>query len=192
MFERRYPHGQHVCALYRTPQERISQAADYLQDGLNAGDRILYVAESTAALEDLRKAIAAGVPDFAARDSRGAVLAFTHDEAHLQGGHFDAERMLQMLNEAIDAALDFGFAGLRTCGDMSWLLRHVPGSDQLLDYESMVTSMFEGRPASGMCQYDESALSHAILDGALTTHPMAVVAGAHRPNPSYRPLTPDA
>ena len=187
MFERRFPHGQHICALYSTREERIAQAAEYLQDGLAAGDRILYAAESAADLEELRAAIAAGIPDFDARVAAGAVIELTHDEAHLQDGHFDAERMLAMLNDLIEETLDRGFAGLRTCGDMSWLLRKAPGSDQLLVYESMVNSLFEGRPVSGMCQYDEMRLPVSVRGTAMLTHPVLALGGTHGPNGLYQP-----
>lgn len=57
-------------------------------------------------------------------------------------GRFDSERMLRMLNEAVEAALNDGFAGLRTCGDMSWLLDDAPGTQHVVEYESLLNQFF--------------------------------------------------
>jgi hypothetical protein len=38
--------GQHICAVYETPEEQIAIAAEYLADGLRAGERAFYVAEN--------------------------------------------------------------------------------------------------------------------------------------------------
>ena len=37
--------GEHICALYQTEEEQIAVAAEYLADGLRAGERVFYVAE---------------------------------------------------------------------------------------------------------------------------------------------------
>lgn len=58
---------------------------------------------------------------------RGALVEATHDEAHLADGSFSSERMLRLLNEAMETALKDGFTGLRACGDMSWLLAEPEG-----------------------------------------------------------------
>lgn len=50
--------------------------------------------------------------------------------------------MLRMLNEAVEAALNDGFAGLRTCGDMSWLLDDAPGTQHVVEYESLLNQFF--------------------------------------------------
>ena len=49
--------GEHICALYQTEEEQIAVAADYLADGLRAGERVFYVAESDGALTRFRAAL---------------------------------------------------------------------------------------------------------------------------------------
>jgi hypothetical protein len=95
--------------------------------------------------------------------------------------------MLQRLNDAVEAALNNGFSGLRTCGDMSWLLQDPPGADQVLEYEALLNQFFQSVRAAGMCQYDRRRLPAHLIDHALTTHSSAVIDGFHKPNPFYRP-----
>src|SRR5262245_35584795 len=115
--------GEHICALYETEGEQLAVAAEYLADGFRTGGRALYVADSEAALDRFRAALnkqGINVPNMV---KRGALVEATHAEAHLAGGRFDSERMLSLLNESMETALKDGFNGLRTCGDMSWLLK---------------------------------------------------------------------
>jgi hypothetical protein len=53
----RFEHGQHVCAVYETPEEQIATAAEHLADGLRAGERVFFVAESQAALARFHMAL---------------------------------------------------------------------------------------------------------------------------------------
>jgi hypothetical protein len=51
-------------------------------------------------------------------ESRGALLLRTHDEVHLADDIFGLREDARLLNQAVEDALNDGFAGLRTCGDM--------------------------------------------------------------------------
>src|SRR4029078_1758888 len=90
------------------------------------------------------------------------------------------------LNDAVELAMLDGFTGLRTCGDMSWLLLDAPGSAQVFEYESFLNRFFEGVPAQGMCQYDRRRLPPDLIDHALATHPSAVLKRRSAANPLYR------
>ena len=137
--------GEHICALYQTEEEQIAVAADYLADGLRAGERVFYVAESDAALTRFRAALNRQGINVPVMVKRGALVEATHAEAHLADGRFDSERMLRFLNEAMETALTDGFSGLRTCGDMSWLLKDPVGADQVVEYRSSPESVFSWR-----------------------------------------------
>jgi hypothetical protein len=98
--------------------------------------------------------------------------------------------MLTMLNDAVEAALNDGFTGLRTCGDMSWLLGDAPGSEQVHEYEALLNQFFSSVRGSGMCQYPRRLLAAAQLDMALSSHSTAVVGGRHKFNPFYQLANP--
>jgi hypothetical protein len=177
-----YRQGEHICSIHESADEQVATAADYLADGLRAGARALYVGESEAAFDRLRAALDGAGIDAAVAEKVGALLLRTHAEAHLQDGAFDSERMLAFLNEAIEEALEDGFAGLRGCGDMSWLLGDAPGTEQLLEYEAHLTRFFLRTPAAAMCQYDRRRLPPRFVNHALATHPSVVIDGVHKAN----------
>ena len=181
-----YRQGEHICAVYKTEDEQLATAAEYLADGLRAGERVFYVAESPAAVKRFRAALTRCGVNAAAKAKQGALVESTHADAHLVDGRFDVERMMRLLNEAVESALNDGFAGLRTCGDMSWLLQKPAGAESVVEYEALLNQFFEGIRGAGMCQYDRSRLPEHLIDHALATHPSVIVDARHKPNPYYR------
>jgi len=179
--------GDHVCALYDTREEQIAVATAYVADGLNRGERCLYVADSPTALYMFCESLDRFGVDSRSAVDRGALLLATKHEAHLVDGRFDCERMLRLLDDAVEKALNDGFVGLRTCGDMSWLLDNAPGSNQVLEYEALLSQFFQNVRAVGMCQYDRHRVQATLLDHALATHPTVVVEQRHKHNPFYIP-----
>ena len=184
---RGFTQGDHICALYETAEEQLAVAAHYLADGLRRRERCDYVGPSPAGLTRFRAALAAEGIDADAAVKKGALIMATTDSAHLDGGRFESERMLRMLNDAVEAALNAGFVGLRTCGDMSWLLGEPEGAEQVVEYEALLNEFFRGVRALGMCQYDRARLPPHLVDHALATHGSVTVGRHHTHNPFYEP-----
>ena len=185
----RYRQGEHICAVYETDAEQLRTAAEYLAGGLRAGERAFYVADCEDGLGRFRAALAAIGIEADPFVERGALTECTHATAHLAGGAFDGRRMLALLRDEIASARDDGFAGLRACGDMSWLLSDAPGADQVVEYEAQLNGLLRDARAAVMCQYDRSRLHPQWLDHALATHPSVLVNGRHKANPFY--VAPD-
>lgn len=169
--------GEHICSLYDTEDEQIAVAVGFLADGLRRGERCVYAAASPAALGRFRVALAKAGIDVRDMTKSMALVQLTHAEAHLVDGHFDCERMLRFLNETVEQALREGFSALRTCGDMSWLLKAAPGSDQVIEYESFLSGFFRGVPAAGMCQYDRQRMAGPWIAHAVHTHTSTISPG---------------
>jgi hypothetical protein len=181
--------GDHICSLFETEEEQIAMAAEYLADALQRGERAFYVSQSNAAVPRFRAALRTHGVNVATMLKKGALVESTHADAHLAGGRFDPERMLHLLNEAVELALNDGFTGLRACGDMSWLLQQPDGADDAIEYEALLNQFFRGVRAAGMCQYDTRRLPPDLVHNGLATHSSACVNGAHRHNPFYESRT---
>ena len=181
-----FQQGQHVCAVYETRDEQLAVAAAYVADGLLMGERCLYASGSSHDLEDFRSILQAVGVDASGEERRKSLILLTSDQAHLRDGQFNCERMLRMLNDAVEEALNDGFLGLRTCGDMSWLLDNPPGSHQVVEYEAVLNQFFQNVRGLGMCLYDRTRLPAGLLDhAALAAHSTIVVDKAHQENPHY-------
>ena len=142
--------GDHICSIYDTEEEQLTTAAAYMADGIVRGERCLYIGATRAALQRFDAALQAAGLDAAALIERGVLIEVTHAEAHLIGGRFDCERMLALIDDAIEQAIADGFSGLRVCGDMSWLLLDAPGSERWGTTKRGSTRSFRA-PAAPQC-----------------------------------------
>ena len=185
-----YKQGEHICSLYDGEDEQVTVAAQYLADGLRRGERCLYADDGRDGFQRFRDALNREDIDAAAAARAGALIELPHSKAHLAGGRFDGERMLAMLDEAVEHALNDGFMGLRTCGDMSWMLTGSYGYEQVQEYESLLNEFFRQLRACGMCQYDRRRFRLNVIEDALTTHSTMVLDGHHQPSPLYKERRP--
>jgi hypothetical protein len=171
-----YQQGDHVCTLFSSREEQIAAAIEYIQGGLERGERCLYVCGEQAPDEfrgELRRA-GINVED---EEKRGALVLITKREGHLKGGMFSAAKMIEMLRAAVDDALKAGFAGLCAAGDMTWLLDDAPGSHEIVEYEALLNHFYAHNRALGLCQYNRRTLPAKILDTCMATHKHIRVAG---------------
>ena len=171
-----YQQGDHVCTLFSSPHEQLAAATDYIKQGLERGERCLYVCgEQTP--QEFRAALHRAGIDVDIEEGRGALILLTKETGHLKGGSFSASRMISMLSAAVKDALGEGFAGLCAAGDMTWLLDEAPGSDEIAEYEALLNHFYKTNRALGLCQYNRRRLPAAILDHGIATHPTIRIAG---------------
>jgi hypothetical protein len=78
-----------------------------------------------------------------------------------------------------------GYRGMRSCGEMSWAMRGIPGSDRFLEYETLINTVTSDFPFTGMCLYDARLFSGDILFKVLQVHPYMVARGQIVRNPFY-------
>jgi hypothetical protein len=173
--ERRFLQGQHICSVYDSRDEQLRVAVAFISEGLQVGERCLYVASTDADLDAFRALLSSGGVETSVAEASGALLLRTSAEAHLQSGYFDAEQMLGLLNAALEDALNAGYAGLRTCGDMSWLLEEPVGAGHVIEYELLLNPFFQNVRALGMCQYDRSRLPAPLVASAIDAHACALL-----------------
>ena len=171
-----YQQGDHVCTLFSSAEEQLAAAIDYIRQGLDRGERCLYVCgEQTP--DEFRDGLRAAGIHVEREEQRGALVLLTKETGHLKGGSFNAARMISMLSTAVEDALKDGFAGLCAAGDMTWLLDEAPGSEELAEYEALLNHFYRSHRALGLCQYNRRRLPAAILDHGIATHPTVRIAG---------------
>lgn len=171
-----YQQGDHICSLYTSPEEQLKAAVEYIKGGLGRGERCLYVCGEHT-LQDLRAALEAVGVDVKEEEARDALILVTKDKAHLKGGRFGAEKMMSLLHQAVQDALDAGFHGLCAAGDMGWVMDQAPGTEELAEYESRLNDFYANNRALGLCQYNRATLPHEFLDHCIATHRFVRIEG---------------
>ena len=119
---------------------------------------------------------------------RGALVLDSNDD-HLVDGCFVVDRMITMLEAAVDQALADGYAGLFATGDLTWEFGPEKELAKLVDYEWHLEQLFRRQPAlSGVCQYHRDLLPReAIREGAVSHASLFISDTISRLNPHYVP-----
>jgi DNA-binding response OmpR family regulator/signal transduction histidine kinase len=178
--------GDHLCCLYETEEEHRAVLAPFLCQGLERGEKVLYITDARTAATVIRYLRDEGL-DAESYLTRGQLKILTADDAYLKQGVFDPEGMITLLRTETEQALAEGYAALRVTGEMTWALRGLPGSERLIEYEAKLNEFLPSSSCLAICQYDRQAFGADLLLDVLSTHPIAVVGTEVYDNFYYMP-----
>jgi hypothetical protein len=118
--------------------------------------------------------------------TRGA-LVLGSDDDHLVDRRFVVDRMIDMLDAAVERALADGYSGLFVTGDMSWEFGPERDFSTLVEYEWRLEQLFRKQPAlSGICQYHRDLLPReAVREGVVSHESVYISDTISRLNPYY-------
>ena len=161
---------RHQCLIYRgAPSVHLAGLGTIIQDKLRQNYRCLYL-NSPAMVAGLRSALAATGVNVAEESASGRLVA-TSDQDHLVHGVFNPGRMLDLLQQAYDEALNDGYQGLWASGDMTWEFGSAQDFSRLMEYERGLEAFFRTHPAMcGVCQYHADILPHEVTRKGLAAH----------------------
>jgi hypothetical protein len=175
----------HLCLIYDSEEQRRKIVSEYLAAGLKRGELVRYFADTTAP-DDIRGWLSEKGVELKEDDSFRIVKA---ESAYCPGGSLVPQQVLDNAVARYTIAKEAGYSGSRACGEMTWALRGIPGSDRLLEYEVGLNLIENDFPHIGMCQYDARLFDGAMLFKVLQVHPYMVAQGQVVRNPFY--IKPD-
>jgi hypothetical protein len=175
-----------VCALYSDSDELARVVAEFLAEGLQRSERCWYVSASDDT-RAVRSALQARGVDVAREMERDALNILSSSAAYIVDGAFNPELTMYLFNDAIEEALADGFAGFRAAANMSWALDVGMDMEQLITYEALLRALFSSARVTGLCLYDRQRMPLAVIDGALSTHPVVRTSSGYGVNAFYEP-----
>jgi MEDS: MEthanogen/methylotroph, DcmR Sensory domain len=116
---KRLKQGDHICAIYENPRERLEVAVPFVIDGLAKGERCVYILDESGMGEIVQALTAAGV-DVGRERQRGALRFTTPEETFLRTGKFETEAMMDIFRQAEADVIADGFTGVRITGEPPW------------------------------------------------------------------------
>lgn len=183
-----YPAGTHMCLIYNDEAERHKIISKFMAGGLKTGEKVAYFVDDISPMDV-----------YAWLEKMDVILpkkaideAFTAAEAqktYCPDGIFIPERMLATLREFYDQSVAQGYSHCRVSGEMGWALKNLPGSDRIMEYESLVNVVVTTHPVTAVCQYDANRFDGATILKCLEVHPYMIVHGQVVYNPYY--ITPE-
>lgn len=170
--------GTHICLIYNDDRERKKVITKYVESGLLDREQVYYLADEMSPEEAKQWLSDIDVEcDDCIVDSAEAV--------YCEGGYFSADRMLDNLKKYYKAGIQAGHSACRVTGEMSWALRGIPGSEELMEYESRINLVVPEYPITAVCQYDARRFDGDTIFECLRVHPYMIVRNQIVRNPYY-------
>ncbi|MFW6234754.1 MAG: MEDS domain-containing protein [Spirochaetota bacterium] len=180
----RYAAGTHICLVYRDDAERRRIVRHFVESGLFEDEQVFYLAD-TAERPDVDAWLANLDIDPTAIRRDSSLQLEQALATYCPDGTFYPLGMTETLKRTYEAARSRGFTHARVSGEMSWALKKLPGSDRLIEYESMVNDVVRTHPITAMCQYNANAFDGITVFRALQVHPFMVLGGQIVRNPYF-------
>lgn len=127
--------SRHVCAFFHTKDEEYRVLLPFIQEGFEQGDRAFHIVDPRHRQAHLQRLREAGI-DVDGAEAKGQLEVRRWEDAYLQAGHFDQDRMLALLEEVLQAGKARGYPLTRLVANMEWALEDRPGVNDIVEYET--------------------------------------------------------
>lgn len=176
-----YPERHHMCMIYDNEAQRRKIVSEYLAAGFERGETVRYVTDTTTPEEVRSWLLESGVE--LPEDKSFSI--FKAESFYCPSGQFNPQELINGMLSRFELLQKAGYSGVRSCGEMSWVLRNILGSDSLLEYEVLLNTVTGTFPHLGMCLYDARLFDGATLFKILQVHPYMIAQGQIIRNPYY-------
>ncbi len=177
---------RHICAFFNSREEEYRILLPFIQEGLEQGEKAFHIVDARHRPERLRRMEEAGV-DLAEAERQGKIEVRVWEEAYLQGGQFDQDAMLALIEEVLQSGKAANHGLTRLWANMEWALEDRPGVDDIVEYESRLNYVLPKYDDAVVCTYDLAKFSATVVMDILRTHPMVIVGGILQENPFFVP-----
>ncbi|MGR9053007.1 MAG: MEDS domain-containing protein [Gammaproteobacteria bacterium] len=175
----------HICAFFHSKEEEYPILLPFIKEGLERGEKAFHVVDPKLRSEHVRHLEGAGI-DTGIVEKNGQLELRNWQDAYLRDGHFDQQRMLELLQSVLDRARLDGYPLTRLVAHMEWALEDRPGVDDIVEYECRLNYFLHRYPDPVVCVYDLAKFGACVID-ILRTHPMVIIGGVLQENPFFVP-----
>jgi DcmR-like sensory protein len=181
------PH-RHICAFFNSIDEQHRVLRPFIAEGFADGDKSFHYVDPERREEHLSWLADAGinVPEVM---GTGQLEVQPWQDATLRGGRFELETWLSTFEEVLQSGPTAGYRQTRFFGHMEWALADLPGTENLMEYETRVNYVIPKYEDTVICAYDLTKFGASAAMDALRTHPFVIIGGLLQENPFY--VSPD-
>jgi len=166
--------GDHLCQLYETEEERHEVTCAFLLQGLERGEKVIYVGAEEV-LQRVRSGLSGMGVDVARVMRSGQLSLRQPGEVYGSPATFDLHSTLQVWSREAEAPGKGRWSCLRAAGDMSWALAYPSCWQKLLVYEAEINRFPASDKCILLCQYDARGFDPNFQLSLLHTHPRVLV-----------------
>jgi hypothetical protein len=117
--------------------------------------------------------------------TNGQLKVVSTEDTYLQDGCFAVERMFNIVENALIASQNSPYSMIRACGEMQWALKNLPGTDELMEYETRLNLLTPKYDCNILCIYDINKFSGSAVADILASHSHVIMNGKIHKNPHF-------
>lgn len=167
--------GDHAFTAYDGERDQWSVLGAFVRQGLIEGEKVLVFMAPEVTDEQLLTRLDARTPALVQAWERGQLTLSSMRALIRPDRGFTAERQWQRLIEEADLAVREGYPAMRAYIDMAWVADLGTDVDDVIRRECSAQHLFENRPYSEVCAYDERWFSGEVLERMLRAHPRTLL-----------------
>jgi hypothetical protein len=180
----------HVALIYETLEDQMAAVLPFVEVGLVLGEQCYYVATEHKPKTVIEQMNSFGI-DTELYQASGALVVVEAKDTYQQGGEFDPEKMIGLIESLTQSALAAGYSGFRGTGEGRWALSDHNAMQRLIEYEVKLDQAMRRLPARALCQYNLNLFPTDIIHGAFATHPKLIYKRRLRNNVFHVPQIND-
>jgi hypothetical protein len=176
--------NRHICAFFTDMDEHYRVLQPFIKDGFDQGEKSFHLIDPARRNDHLTRLRDAGIDVEEAVDS-GQLEVHAWEDGPLHGERFDKDTWLAGFEEVLQSGPASGYAKTRFLAQMEWALVDLPGTADLIEFETRVNYVVPKYDHTVICAYDLSKFGASTVMFALRTHPVVIIGGLLQENPFY-------
>lgn len=176
--------NRHICAFFNGMDEHYRVLQPFFKDGFDSGDRSFHLVDPERRRDHLDRLAEAGV-DVDGAMASGQLEVHPWEDGPLHGESFDQDTWLAEFEHVLQTGHQAGYARTRFVAQMEWALVDMPGTEDILEFETRVNQVVPKYEDTVLCAYDLSRFGASTVIYALRTHPLVILGGLLQENPFY-------
>lgn len=166
------PWGSHFAFFYEIKRDLIEIAVPFLRSGLDNHELCLWVTEGFTEGE-AEQILMESLPDFGNCRQKKQIEIISNLDWYLEGGDFDANKILKKFSDKHEQAMANGWDGFRAIADLSWAGREQ--WKRINAYECDIDALVEKHNMLVVCTYSFKECDPDYIIHILTSHQLGIL-----------------
>ena len=162
------PNGVHGCLAYERPDDFLPHGVRFLADGVDRGERLVYV--SGRPQDQMRRDVAL-LRSPSDLEASGALTLMSYADADDLDALVVPDRQIEVFAAATEQAVADGHRGLRVLAELTGLAVTPHRRARLLQYEHLATRYMSSHPMSALCVVNRTVVDEEALAEFEAVHP---------------------
>jgi hypothetical protein len=179
------PIGSHIAFIASDNEIILNTIMEYFKKGVEENENGIIFVDSMTPEKMAEEFDKRGLNS----SSQQSLSIIKAEEGYYPEGKFSADEMRDRIKDFVHHSISQGFKAVRAAGEMSWVLRILEDSSELMVYEASLTEFLKKLPVSGICIYDTNKFNGSTIFDVLKTHPFIIINDRIHQNPYFTPAS---